>query len=52
VLGVSASGAELTTLLHAGEFLVACTANPDGGHHGQQASQQASQKVDRREEAR
>jgi chemotaxis signal transduction protein len=27
VRGVSASGAELTTLLHAGEFLVACTAN-------------------------
>jgi len=44
VLGVSASGAELTTLLHAGEFLVACTANPDGGL--------ANQKVDRREEAR
>jgi chemotaxis signal transduction protein len=29
VRGVSASGTELTTLLHAGEFLVACTASPD-----------------------
>ncbi|GEM_PF-2570808 len=29
VRGVSASGTELTTLLHAGEFLAACTANAD-----------------------
>ena len=45
VRGVSASGTELTTLLDASEFLVACTANPD------QASRQANQQVDR-EDAR
>jgi chemotaxis signal transduction protein len=34
VRGVSASGAELTTLLHAGEFLRACTAHADGQAEG------------------
>lgn len=32
VRGVSASGTELTTLLHAGEFLAACTASADDHH--------------------
>jgi chemotaxis signal transduction protein len=32
VRGVSASGAELTTLLHASGFLAACTASPDDHH--------------------
>jgi purine-binding chemotaxis protein CheW len=50
VRGVSASGAELTTLLHAGEFLVACTASPDQA--SRQASRQANQQVDPGEDAR
>jgi chemotaxis signal transduction protein len=32
VRGVSASGSDLTTLLHAGQFLAACTASADDQH--------------------